>query len=428
MTQVPKIVHDRLRSASFKQTDSPAEHLDANLLTAFAEQALSAAERDGVIEHLAICGVCREVVSLALPAVEIGAVPIMTKADAIRADVSRASAPVSRSVSFGWPSLRLAALAAGVAVAGSVLLLHPWKQNVTTLPASISKIAVTAPPPANLPATSARSEAAGLRLKSQLQLSNDSHDRKTLSPPDVIVRGALVAEKHPVPAAALDMPASRVAREANEVSATNAAVATAAAPSDEGMLMAGNEAPAIAKAKPVPPGIEGDDRNDLQKALKKTQTVPQNTPHDTKTAAITVAAAQQPKDLTSAASLSSSSGSTSASNVAWAINGGVLKRSLDHGQTWQSTLHSDHPLLCYASHGQSKDVWAGGQAGALYHSSDGGVTWIQLQPEVQGKALTSNITLIDLPGLDSLGITVSTANHEVWSSADGGSTWSLRAQ
>src|ERR1700704_1255365 len=104
MTEVPKIVHDRLRSASFKQTDSPAEHLDANLLAAFAEQALSTAERNGVAEHLAICGDCREVVALALPTVEMVTArnTITTKPDAVRTDASRAGAPSPQRLSFAW--------------------------------------------------------------------------------------------------------------------------------------------------------------------------------------------------------------------------------------------------------------------------------------------------------------------------------------
>src|SRR5260370_16806372 len=66
MTEVPKIVYDRLRAALPEQA-----HPDADLLTAFAEQALSAAEREGVLQHLALCEDCRDVVALALPAADI---------------------------------------------------------------------------------------------------------------------------------------------------------------------------------------------------------------------------------------------------------------------------------------------------------------------------------------------------------------------
>src|SRR3982074_1696696 len=118
MTEVPKIVYDRLRAALPEQT-----HPDADLLTAFAEQALSATERNGILQHLAFCGDCREVVTLALPAVDMvppHTAPQTADEDRVRTDVrttvSRAGASSLHKLSFAWPTLRWAALAAGVAV------------------------------------------------------------------------------------------------------------------------------------------------------------------------------------------------------------------------------------------------------------------------------------------------------------------------
>ena len=54
-SEVPKIVYDRLRTAA-PEPDSNAvarPHPDADLLTAFAEQALSAPELEEVRHHLA---------------------------------------------------------------------------------------------------------------------------------------------------------------------------------------------------------------------------------------------------------------------------------------------------------------------------------------------------------------------------------------
>jgi photosystem II stability/assembly factor-like uncharacterized protein len=109
-------------------------------------------------------------------------------------------------------------------------------------------------------------------------------------------------------------------------------------------------------------------------------------------------------------------------------------------------------LLAYAS--RDKDVWAGGEAGALFHSVDGGASWTQVQPSVKGQTLSSDITQIDISSDDvsnrdvsnrdasvvgSLSansysnddgspirwqnLVVSTGSHEVWRSADGGKTW-----
>src|SRR5260221_13766211 len=98
MTDVPKIVHDRLRAALPSRilpggAEPEQVHPDADELTAFAEQALSATEREGLLQHLALCGDCREVVAVALPPAGIAAAPIVTDTDGIRTTVSKAKAP-----------------------------------------------------------------------------------------------------------------------------------------------------------------------------------------------------------------------------------------------------------------------------------------------------------------------------------------------
>src|SRR5690349_7594981 len=60
MTKLPQFVRSRL---AIRQT-APAEHPDANLLAAFAEQALSARQRASVLEHLARCPKCREILAV----------------------------------------------------------------------------------------------------------------------------------------------------------------------------------------------------------------------------------------------------------------------------------------------------------------------------------------------------------------------------
>src|SRR6266436_9420550 len=103
MTEVPKIVYDRLRAALPEQA-----HPDADLLTAFAEQALSATERDGVLQHLALCGDCREVVALALPAADLAppqTAPQAADEAGVRTMPSRVRAPAPYKLSFAWPTL-----------------------------------------------------------------------------------------------------------------------------------------------------------------------------------------------------------------------------------------------------------------------------------------------------------------------------------
>ena len=62
MPDVPKIVPERLKAGA-----RVAAHPDLDVLTAFVEQVLPAAERESVLEHLEKCGDCREVLAVSLP-------------------------------------------------------------------------------------------------------------------------------------------------------------------------------------------------------------------------------------------------------------------------------------------------------------------------------------------------------------------------
>ena len=166
MTEVPKIVYDRLRAARPHGAAPPTvplreqAHPDANLLTAFAEQTLSATEREGVLDHLAVCGDCRDVIVLALPAADLTTAPVMTDAEAGR---STGEASKNRLASgnfvglktnwlrlvsprFSGSGLRWAAVAAGIAVVASVLLVRPGKLN-QSLPLSANRQVATTTPP-----------------------------------------------------------------------------------------------------------------------------------------------------------------------------------------------------------------------------------------------------------------------------------------
>jgi len=103
MQNVPKIVRERLWAAT------PAvNHPDADVLTAFAERSLPGLERDVVLEHLARCGDCRDIVALALPATE---------------SVETEMKP-SPSGWLTWPALRWGFVAAGVVIIASVGILR----------------------------------------------------------------------------------------------------------------------------------------------------------------------------------------------------------------------------------------------------------------------------------------------------------------
>jgi hypothetical protein len=113
MQNVPKIVRDRLQAAP------PAvNHPDADLLTAFAERSLPDRERTVVLEHLARCGDCRDIVALSLPDVE----SVQTT---VRPSPNRW---------LTWPALRWGFVAAGVVAIASLGTLQFLRraQHATT--------------------------------------------------------------------------------------------------------------------------------------------------------------------------------------------------------------------------------------------------------------------------------------------------------
>ncbi|MFY9646124.1 MAG: YCF48-related protein [Terriglobales bacterium] len=421
MTELPKIVYDRLRAPLPDQKWAhqhlpPSSHPDADLLTGFAEQALSASERAHVLEHLSLCGDCREVVAIALPAVDT-AVADTANALAPQAALPRPTPAETKSgwlnlPNFGWPlawpNLRWAALAAGLALAASLLLMRPGKLNPSLPPSAGSQVATTAPPVSTgqvaaspVPETLAVAKTPAPQSKPAQPFAKKLQDRH-------------VGASHQ----------NAVARRASEAGAVAAAASPAiAAPPDEGSLLARNDAPPIERAKPAPQSFETSGPEEMgsnANGTPSTRTVANFAASSPHSMAATSAVNAEPHAGQSQSNPNSARDNVMASPApAWQIVAGSLQESLDGGQNWSNALHVSQPLLCFASRG--KDVWTGGEAGVLFHSADHGLTWTQVRPSIKAQPVSSDITRIELP-LDAE-IVVFTSTHEVWSSADGGSTW-----
>ncbi len=117
MQNVPQSVLRQLSETAKISSDS---HPDADLLTAFVEHTLASRERAFVMEHLATCGDCRDVVALAIPPEEM----ISPGFD------------VRKAGWFTWPTLRWAALAAGILAVASVGVLQYDRRQPEKLVAS----------------------------------------------------------------------------------------------------------------------------------------------------------------------------------------------------------------------------------------------------------------------------------------------------
>lgn len=459
MTEVPKIVYDRLRAAS-KPTAQDRAHPDADLLASFAEQTLSVPERGSVLSHLALCGECREVVALALPAeIEAARVAAPLEADPTPMIPVKSRRGWLTTDKFAWPGLRWAALAAGVAVAVSLLVMHPRKLNRAMLPSVQQQATTTAQSkPDTQIAASATDQSASIGRANgttnfaltkngaaQAEPALTGKELKTgqaSAPSDQSANGILIANnviansvtsnvlannrkgaahrKESVRSGKLQAAPQTAPRLAdnqtmsghstNEViEASEESSGLSFEPSPDGS-QAKNQAPAVEKAKPVPLQVEAESTpaQETPTSMPGARSVPMQ-PRNTLKMAFPMNQALTP-------------------DVTWAVKAGVLQRSLDNGQTWQNALHADHPLTCYASH--DNDVWAGGEAGTIYHSADGGLTWVKVRPSINAHQLSADVIRLDLREYDSAGkvralpeIVVTASNNELWSSIDGGNTW-----
>ena len=113
----------------------------------------------------------------------------------------------------------------------------------------------------------------------------------------------------------------------------------------------------------------------------------------------------------------------SSSEILWSLGEaagrGAVRKSEDDGRTWR-TISVDPAAPLYALSANGTDVWAGGSAGKLFHSPDGGLTWTPVPVADDNTSLSGTITGIDARAPN---ITLKTDSGATWISVDGGKTW-----
>jgi hypothetical protein len=381
MAELSKFVKSRLPQQS---SGGQADHLDANLLAAFAEQTLLERERTTVSAHLAQCADCREALALASAAQPVA---------------ERATAAPKRHWFLEWRWAGAAAAACCViAVALQYRVQPPPVEGPTYL---VVRPSAVAPVAENQAVQSTQRIASAPKLKVEafkkaLQLPAPAHLAQQQSPPIVMPRlDASAPEKNP-PAPIIQPVAPP-------------------APSEQAnaLLPSGLEPKALR--------AETADAVRLQKDLIATKAQsglrPQaNVFTQGMIARAPVAAARTVSGV-------------SAPTVLWSINAspanagkahGVVERSLDAGKTWEvAPLSNEVSFRAVASAGTH--VWAGGTNGALFHSADGGAHWEKVAVADDGFKLTGMIVNID--ARDANLIKIATSSGEKWFSSDGGGRW-----
>ncbi|HTR22962.1 MAG TPA: zf-HC2 domain-containing protein [Terriglobales bacterium] len=434
MPEVPKIVHQRLRAGASAPDQS---HPEADVLGAFAEQSLTPAERESVLQHLALCADCRDVVALGLPALEATAQPVREQEQEMEVVSARAASFSARETPrrFSWANLRWATLAAGIAVALLVIrpvLDHRQQNPVASIASQPASAPAAQPTVAEAPRESsplsleARKAAAKDSAEAGMQLASNSRS-------DDVLKDAAKASKKDIPlsnrpaapARRLDAFSNRGAAspsaDKKEEKTAEAAIATPV-PSSSSFGSAGTEqtqtevavgaespalghAAAIEKAKPP---VNGQLDNETQKELTA-----QRTPSPAVGGSLGVNSLRS-RDETSAMSLAKVKQSAT-----WIVADGALQHSADGGRTWKKVAGADRSVLCFVSRGQ--EFWAGGSAGKLLHSVDNAATFSAIAVSFKDQPLTLAISHIDLT--DDGKIVLTTDNHETWTSADNGKTW-----
>ncbi len=134
-------------STAMKATGQHEFHPDAESLSAFAEHALQERERGQVLEHLAVCGRCRQVVALAREAAD--------------AEVeARAARQVVNQPNAWWKRWRFAWVPIAVAAALAVTSISVFVRQAEQHEAAI-KIAERTAAPGIRPAAASFSSRAG---------------------------------------------------------------------------------------------------------------------------------------------------------------------------------------------------------------------------------------------------------------------------
>lgn len=437
MPELPKIVRARLNAAS------PGDHPGPDVLNAFAEKALTDAERTHVLTHLSRCADCRDVVAVAMPA-EIEKTSADTSIDTARG-----------AFWFRWRVLRWGALAACMVIVGSAVLM----KRTLMMSDGTKAVAIREEPLANQLAYERRTDSMASSSRERDEVSRTGQDaamNAALQPPSNKLTGEGQAKNlkkalPQMPSAPAPMlmekknHGSFVAEVGHGAGVGGAAVAgklqylpmTPPASLAEGRQSPPGPSPIAPKSSETAglqtaataPEAEAPtapaDSGDMDKKEAPGKAKPASSPFfDRMTDAATETATSRELVMSKEIAAKANRERAYLANTPvsrWTISSdGQLQHSIDSGKTWQPVAVADHAAFRALS-ANGPDIWVGGSSGALYHSTDSGGHWQQVKPAAGGANLTSDVAAIEFIDVRRGKITTSTG--EVWFTENAGQTW-----
>ena len=463
MEQLPKIVRHRMRAAS-----ASTPHPDPDLLTAFAEQSLTEREKSQVLDHLAQCAECREVMKVAAaPAAEPVTVSFadqavfsdaksslpMPHASMRLEDLEKASwkMPASRRW-WSWHTLRWGALAACVVAVGAMFIVPASKRSAPNF--SVFK-EQGLPQPANAAPAAAGEELyearPGFQHGPPREDSTVVSRSRALGKRDLIVHKGLDSDEQARLSAeertARTTPSSPpAARSGNEFALAPfervGPVASAPPAAPPAPVLDKLEAAQASRAKTSAAAGAVGGTSEIAAGQPQRAEAPVAQTEKTPASTADLKSSEAKKDATTAeladARVFKQSEVAIAESVA-AVEGnvhmvqkrqwprctvgdnGTLQSSYDAGKTWKRVSVGEEGIIFRAVSTYGPDVWAGGVKGALFHSADAGQRWTRVKPMAGGTLLTDDIVLVEFADMQRGKLI--TAGRETWTTADGGRTW-----
>ena len=386
--EIPKL----LRNALARQAVGDV-HPSPDVLTSFMERTLAPMESEVVTHHLAQCAECREIVFLASETVEdearhevelvaaasmgrVAAMPVFADSSL---PVAAAELPRSRwTLRMRWA----VSVAAAVVLVSAGLVLQFWRTRSGYSAAPV-RLASNRPALASSEAQQTASTQGSPQASAQAPLPETL--AQSVPHPMTTARAKKVPAQTTVARNAADQfvpaPAVEVGPKARSSEATARAVgdiASAMVPEvrPQSAFAESEAAPAVQRAAPL--------------AFGKAQTGMQ---------------------------------SVSTVRPQWRIGpNGQLERAMAADQ-WTRVL-DDQPITFRAVAVIASDVWAGGNGGALFHSSDGGEHWSKVFLAANSKVETGAIVSIRFD--DPTHGTVASDSGTRWATTDGGVTWTTQ--